>query len=379
MYGQLLRICRPIQERQRGQLHSGLIGLGPVEEPEAWYIYWRASQFLESSQIFANGVGLRILNTLSSEPPTVDFLGDRWPIISYKTNEGVSITVRLWCQNNLVVQQMQVTNTLNTKEPLKLELNAGFSLQDLDYQKKRERLQVRQASGPHGFGIVTLEDSPEHPVDRDRICVLLGLFKDGKPLQTIFDKNEGDPSTKASSLTLKHGFEGPDSVEFTVAMKIQMSSTSAQWQSYLIQPEDLLFDTQVDENHDQIASMSNETIVLNWHLRRNLEHILSVCSIPVDSHVVKSQASPRVAATKIQDLSAKTTKKPGADGDGASFTHKDDPESETEHPAGPMIKLQAPDGKEDVLHRSAPSQDRFGPVALTCGDFGDHRISVSGS
>ncbi|KAJ5976378.1 hypothetical protein N7481_010085 [Penicillium waksmanii] len=161
-------------------------------------------------------------------------------------------------------------------------------------------------------------------------------------------------------------------------MKIQMSSFSAPWQSYLIPPEDLIFDAQIDEGEDQNASVSNET-VLSWHLRRNLEHILSVCSIPVDSHIFKSQIAPGLAETENQDLPTKTIKKQGVDENEMFLTQKDEDEDETEHPAGPMIKLQAPDGKEDVLHRNALSQDRIGPVALTCGDFGDHRISVSGS
>jgi hypothetical protein len=273
---------------------------------------------------------------------------------------------------------MQAINTLNTGEHLQLELNADFSLQDLDYQKKREKLQVRQASGPHGFGVVTLEDSPDYPIDQERICVLLGLFKDGKPQKTLFDKDEEDPYIKPSSLTFRHEFEGPNVVEFTVAIKIQMSTSSAQWQSFLIQPDDLIFDSQVEKAEDQNASLSNDR-VLNWHFRRNLEHILSVCSIPLDSSLFKSQATSGLAGTKNEDPMTKTIKILGIDADETYLEHNDEPVDETEHLTGPMIKLQTPDGEEHVLHRSAPSQDRIGPVALTCGDFGDHRISVSGS
>jgi hypothetical protein len=354
---------------------------------------------------------------------------------------------------------MQVTNTLNTNEPLHLELNTDFSLQDLDYQKKREKLPIRQASGPHGFGVVTLEEGSDCPVDQEQICVLLGLFKDGKPQKTIFNEDEKDPHNKPSSLSFKHEFEGPNVVEFTVAIRIQMCSTSAQWKSFIIPPDDLIFDSQFDKAEDQNASLSNDT-VLSWHLRRNLEHILSVCSIPVgsniskiqitsgfaetgtkdtpirttnqpvigrdgaslahddkpedgrehptgpaiklqapegnedvlhrsapsqdklgsvDAHLFKSQTISRLTESENKDTMIDTTNIAGIDGDETSISHKYEPKDEPEHPIGPMIMLQAPDGKEDVLHRSAPSQDRIGPVALTCGDFGDHRISVSGS
>lgn len=377
VYGQLLRICRPIGDKHHDHLHSGLIGLGPVDEPEAWYIYWRSSQFLENSQSSADGIGLRVLNTLSTEPPTLDFVGDRWPVIAYKTNEGVSITVRLWCQNNVVVQHIELENTLNTKEPLQLELQPSFCLQDLDYQKKRKRLPLNCTSGPHGYGVITFEDISDFPAGHDRICALLGLFKDGEAQKIAFDEKSPDMPIKPIPLT--HNFEGPDTVEFTVAVKLQMSSNSSQWRAYMISPEDIIFDSQIDSDDDQKRSISDNK-VLSWHLRRNLEHILSVCSIPVDSSLLKSRALSGRTRSESKNASVRIK---GLDRDAVSPTDrvslKHQMESQPEQSAGPMITLQAPEGKVDILHRSAHSKDRIGPVALTCGDFGDHRVSVSGS
>lgn len=373
LYGHLLRICRPVQDRLGSHLHSGLISIGPIDDPEAWYVYWRASQFLESSQVSTNGIGLRILNTLSPKPPTLEFLEDRWPVISYETNEGFTVTVRLWCQNNLVVQQIQVTNTLNAFETLKLELNPNFSLQDLDYQEKRDELQIHRASGPHGYGIITLEDATSYPVDHGRMCVILGLFKEGEAQQLSFDQSEGDSIVKP--ISLMHEFKGATTVKFTVALKLQMSKASAEWKDYMIPPEDLIFNPPIDAGDDQTSSLSDDP-VLSWHLRRNLEHILSVCSIPLNSTLARSRPSSAPVDTEnngpsitIQGIDRPET-----------FPNQSEPfGDEPEHAPGPMITLQAPDGKEDILHRSAPSQNQIGPVALTCGDFGDHRISVSGS
>lgn len=159
VYGTLVRICYPIHGKHGSHLHSKIIGLGPPGDPEAWYVYWRTLKFLENAQIPANGVGLSVLNVLSLKPPSAEFMRDRWPLISYETKEGFAVRVRLWCQDNVVVQQTRVTNEFKRIQPLSLELNPNFILHDLDYQEKRTPLPLYRDSGPHGYGLIAFDDS----------------------------------------------------------------------------------------------------------------------------------------------------------------------------------------------------------------------------
>lgn len=84
---------------------------------------------------------------------------DRWPLISYETKEGFAVRVRLWCQDNVVVQQTRVTNEFKRIQSLSLELNPNFILHDLDYQEKTTPLPLYRDSGPHGYGLIAFDDS----------------------------------------------------------------------------------------------------------------------------------------------------------------------------------------------------------------------------
>ncbi|OJJ50040.1 hypothetical protein ASPZODRAFT_13143 [Penicilliopsis zonata CBS 506.65] len=354
LYGSLLRICRPVRGKHGSshRLRSGLVGVGPEDDPGAWYVYHRASQLLENAQVATKGLGLRVLNALSSESPTLDFLGDRWPVISYSTVDGFSVTVRLWCRHNVVVQQLQVTNVTNRFKPLELELDPSLCMLDLDYLERKDRFRVCYRFAPHGYGIVALEDRPELTVDRERVCVLLSLFKDGKAQnlqQGLFSDSQAGNSMNpmVRPILLTHQFEGPNTVHYTTAFKLQMSPLRADWKHFMISLEDLYSDPQLE-----IERLSSTDKELNWYLRRNLEHVLSVCSVPLE----------------IPDQEEEEKKED---------EKKEDEPSLLE--GGPMIMIEAPDGAQQFLHRGTDIQSQLGPVALTCGDFADHRISISGS
>ncbi|KAJ5556985.1 hypothetical protein N7494_000900 [Penicillium frequentans] len=375
-YGSLLRLCRPLSS---DHLQSGILGLGLPDDPEAWYVYWRSSQFLENAQLMANGFGLQILNAASSRPPSVEFVRDRWPVISYSTNEGFMVTVRLWCQNNLVVQQTQITNEFLSFEPLNMKLNPNFHMQDLDYLEKRKNLQIDYLRAPHGYGMVAMENSPDLRAEKERMCVLIGMFKDGAAQELNLQK-EG---RAIKPVPITHNFTKGNSVEIAVAFKIQMSTAKEDWRNFILSSTDLKFDPQPESVPTTKPSASNPEV--NWLLRRNLEHILSVCSIPTAEQPNLDHDSSSVPVTLENDRPVIKPTTPNQKDDTPLYrtaaqdqeSLKSDselgPEPRTEV-QGPMITLSAPDGKEDILHRSASKQDHIGPIALTCGDFGDHRM-----
>ncbi|KAJ6002958.1 hypothetical protein N7451_005505 [Penicillium sp. IBT 35674x] len=352
-YGSLLRICRPLPS---DHLQSGILGLGLPDDPEAWYVYWRSSQFLENAQLMANGFGLQILNAASSQPPSVEFMRDRWPVISYSTNEGFMVTVRLWCQKNVVVQQTQITNEYLSFEPLNMKLNPNFHMQDLDYLEKRKDLQVDYVRAPHGYGIVAMENSPGLRTDEQRMCVLIGVFKDG----TAQELNLQKEGKNIKPIPITHSFKKGVTVEIAVAFKIQMSTAKEDWRNFILSSNDLKFDPQPESVTTTKPSSSNPEV--DWLLRRNLEHILSVCSIPTAEQPTLNLDFSSVPISLDKNKPVITLTTPDQKDDTSLyFTAVQDqeilkPDSKLgpEPPIevqGPMITLSAPDGKEDVLHR----------------------------
>lgn len=181
----------------------------------------------------------------------------------------------------------------------------------------------------------------------------MGLFKDGEAQKIPLDV-EG-PEIKPISLT--HKFDRKDTVEFTVALELQMSTVKADWQQFMIPPGDLALNTDFDAA-DGFPAPLVEDSELNWHLRRNLEHVMSVCSVPLSS---ETDDKDRGMEDEARSWSRTGTGR----------------KDQVELGAAPLITLQNVDGQEVVLHWTAATQDQ--QVALTCGDFGDHRVRVFGS
>lgn len=356
-YGSLLRICRPMNSGSRDFPDSGMIGL-EFADTEPWFISGRANEFLENAQDVTNGFGLRVQNDLSSEPPTVEFLNHRWPIISYSTKEGFLVTVRLWCQQDVVVQHFQVENpklTTGEQNPeLKLQLDVNFSMQDLNYLKRKENLRTRHYKGVHGHGIVVVQSLPENTSDgerprdnREHIGVLIGLFREGvaQKLQWDVIGKEESKHPRVRPISITHPLGRDESVEFTAVFNLRTIAFGADWRQIMISSENTIFDPQTATLTDS-ALLSTPDPKMSWHLCRNLEHIMSVCSVPLDT----------VAS------------------DGTGSTSDDNLKND-----GPTIALISPDGQFNILSRRTPKSRSIRPIALTCGDFGDHRVSVSGS
>ncbi|EAW07051.1 uncharacterized protein ACLA_087570 [Aspergillus clavatus NRRL 1] len=349
-YGALMRLCRYID---RPDLRSKMIGLEFNDEAEAWYVYWRAAQFLQDAPLPKSGFGLRILTPLPQESPKLDFLGDRWPVITYRTG-GFRVTVTLSCQNHIVVQHTSIRNESSSLGQLELLLDPNFRIQDLDYMEKRENLPARYRKGPHGYGIIAIEDNPDLKPDAERICVLVGLLRDGIVQRLDFEyaaENSEDAMDGAHvrPINFSEQLKENTSLELTAVFKLQTTTLMADWKNFILTSSELDFDFDQDHTLETAKSPFLADEDLSWHFRRNLQHILSVCSVPIKTPtIVESPASPA----------------------SASGAH------------GPMITLNTPDDQDYILHGSVEAEvdaKDMGAVALTCGDFGDHLVSVSGT
>ncbi|CRG89442.1 hypothetical protein PISL3812_06478 [Talaromyces islandicus] len=342
VYGSLMRICRHMK-RELNDFSSRMVGLEFTDGMEAWYVHWRAEEFLDRAQDPASGFGLRLQDVTAHMSPTLKFLADRWPVITYKDDRH-EVMITLWCQKGVVVQQMRITRREALSKELQLALNPNFAMQDLDYSSWRDDLPVKYQRAPHGYGIIALEDQSDFQIEQERVCVVIGLFKDGIAQELpLNDFNTKLENRSPITIPVKHEFEeNAKSVEFTVTFKLQLTTLEEDWKYFTFSGAELNCDTQ----SSIMAVPFPGDLQLSWHLCRNLEHIMSTCSIPLET----SAAEVPIEST------------PGNYSNG-----------------GPMIVLNTPNNENHTIFEITSPTGKTVPVALTCGDFGDHRVTVSGS
>ncbi|OAX80100.1 hypothetical protein ACJ72_05569 [Emergomyces africanus] len=266
------------------------------------------------------------------EPPTLTFLDDRWPVVTYLTPDGFRMRVQLSCHENTIVQQVEVTNEETADGTLNLVLDPKFLLLDLDYVSFVSNSETTYTvGGPGNRGIVVtgahLTDAEEEYQD---LSVLITLFqKDVLQELSIAEPDNSGISTRRmqSPIPISRTIGASESIKFVAVFTLQFTGSTLNLVDDILAGHDLnsLLYPGSSFTRDHMRWPFPDEPEISWHLRRNLEHILSVCSLPLKG------SDPRP-----NELSGS--------GLGSSGLGND-----------------------------------MAPVALTCGDFGDHRVCVSGS
>lgn len=319
-----------------------MIGL-EFTDTDAWQVYWRASEFLNTAQDTGSGFGLRLEDVTTRMLPTLEFLADRWPVITYQ-DERYEVKITLWCQKGVVVQQMRITRQEALSKEIQLGLSPNFAIQDLDYLEQKSDIPVTYQRAPHGFGIIALEDQSDFQVDQERVCVVIGLFKDGVAQELpLGDFNTRLQNGPGIMIPVKHEFEeNKKSVEFTATFKLQLTTLEEHWRNFILPSAELNCDIRSSIMTDPFPG----DLQLSWYLCRNLEHIMSVCSVPLET--------PAGETTVLSKLGSHSNGRP-------------------------KITLNTPENEKHTIFENQSPIGKTVPVALTCGDFGDHRVTVSGS
>lgn len=328
-YGTIMRISKYLGGENNP---SKMFGLEFPDGSTPYFIDQRAEDFQQNLSVPSCGFGLQItgLDSLQLVVPKLEFLIDRWPQITYSI-KGFNVRVQLFCQNGTVFQRFTLSKTLTSTEDLDIVLDVNFLMHQLDYMND-EDYECKFDHGPHGHSIIVSgqrtdeekkneENKNEENKDEEnkdgmseKARVVVGLFRNGDSKNLLLlDVKKG--SKTRGIMKIKCPSQESETLELTAAFKLQYTKCSSDWKDFILPVSELDVDKIVQEpkpalNPDPWPFPHEDH--LSWHLRRNLEHILSVCSIPL---------------------------KPLKDGIDHGVT----------------------------------------PIALTCGDFGDHRVSVSGS
>ncbi|MCJ1429422.1 hypothetical protein MMC29_007336, partial [Sticta canariensis] len=331
-YGKIMRLSRYVGGENNP---SKMLGLEFSQGNEPYLVELRAEEFQHELPSPFSGFGLHIMDidSLQSEVPKLEFLNDRWPQLTYSVR-GFNVRVRLFCQRGTVIQQFAATNTLASATDLPIILAVDFLMHDLNYMDLTYKIGyegVEYEHGPHGHGIIALGRSTEKENEEgtsEQVGALVGLFRNGESEKLLLSGVEDHWDQTA--VKLEYSLQEAETLELTAAFRLQYLKSSSVWKDFILPISDVDVSEIIQEPVLALDRWPFLRDDLSWHLRRNLEHVLSVCSIPLKRAVLERRQFGDNNASNV-----------------------------------PIEQ-----GKDDY---------RVTPIALTCGDFGDHRVSVPGS
>ncbi|KAI1858954.1 uncharacterized protein JN550_012312 [Neoarthrinium moseri] len=363
-YGNLMQFGRYI-----GKGRSGVFTADQGCVPEPYLVKERTAELLaisdKESYDQPDMYGFRFTNLSSQSRPKLSYVNYRWPRFcsNYKDIKGNKVDyTTLWLvHHETVVQHCILQNQGQVSVPVSCEFSnqrKSILIRDMDHLDPGYIFNdvysgYTQTNGPKDLSWVLMHQleppndnysddmtkSPT-PTRADSVAIIISIFVDGRPLH--WEKSKPNMWVK----TLAPKSKDESTMEIAIAYRmILLEGSMGAWQSFLIpaivsdvykslrkepQPGKLSIcnpkspDPNETQYHGERRRLHRNG--LEYIARRNLEHILSVCAIPL---------------VRPQD-----------------------------HWSSKGIKLDDPGNKFSQLGR---------PIALTCGDISFHRVTSSGS
>jgi hypothetical protein len=317
---------------ERGQLMQFSRYLGPgrssvfvadsenVEEP--CNMVERGSTLQNMARI-GWGFGKDIIMLDDNWTRQVSFLRDRWPRVVLSANDW-ELVIQWMVKDGVVIQQSVMKNLTKECLEFELEFDLGVLIRDLDFvdrsysfNNERDNNYI-EGAGPNGYGFVKVHRLPktdgpyvekkehdddviiveedqnlegeQHDVGKkpavveeeekssfqqkkeellqpEAVGLVIGFFVDGKARKLEgFQEKEVHTVRPGECLELVAGYK-----------LVLLSSKMSEWKPLLLSAADVDIDRFLSEG----SSSHVIDIGLDYATRRNLEHILSVCAIPV--------------------------------------------------------------------------------------------------
>lgn len=337
---------------------SGFLTVDLPDTPEPYYVRRRMERFMELSEEANRGIRLEIQEgpdtcwELSTTAPCLEFVDDRWPRFTNYADSpgqknGLHFSLQYFCNGSTVFQRYTWERKYMDNDSPQLphfRFNSHILIRDLDFVEGSNRFNDREegyrcetissdtnflilhdpASGFH-WNAGQSNDPSQHLINGAKHQVaglVVAPFAYGKPQAMLQDQDHF--YTIVLSEDAKLLFQDCGILEITMTYKLESRLAGECWKDAATTPEDLKGMQVKNDEYQKIAYSRHQH--LDFVVRRNLEHILSVCSIPIS----KSN-EPRDSKDDSTDTSAE----------------------------------------------SAPDSEMT--IALTCGDISDHRITSSAS
>lgn len=392
-YGHLIQISRNLDCGMSGVFCAEVSKLGQTD------VLNRPSILREVMDSSDESIGFRLTEEiLGDNMPQLDFLHGCWPRFTYQTPR-LQIVLQYFCRNGVVTQHY----TVESKEPGKglptedlspFKICSSPLIRDTEFDNFMNPFNSEAADaegystvlGPRKFGLVrthqgyrelNLEDTRRPMFFRSSkkrdVDNVVGLAM--TPLLNGVVQKVKQSGEKADGICLDID-EIPHYGRFEVTMlyKLRRLQTSDNPWAWALVPAVELSSMQktVLQTPFTHLSFSSDT-VLDFIIKRNLEHILSVCSIP------SGQPS---SLTEDLDFDKDDTPNSSLDQHGMSKEQIESTASFSDHLSGD--KPLGHQGRSTVRPTGSSRDDeqtmqRNSAIALTCGDISGHRIDASAS
>ncbi len=260
------------------------------------------------------GFGKDVVPPSSNWKRSVSFLRDRWPRVVF-VDESYEIVLQWLVHDGVVIQQTTIQNLTN--EPLTFQHTFDFDvlIRELDFIDPSYKFNEEEGDGgeddenykvgpgPNEYGFVRvhklptgenanenyqslsderwcMKDEPndvkekeeDSRVQPEAVGVVMGLFMNGE-------------AKKLEDFKETRDFEIPpkERIEFTTGYKlILLGSKKSDWKCLTLSAKEVDVDFILAEStFDNIDGLG-----LDFPARRNIQHILSVCVVPVVDHLV---------------------------------------------------------------------------------------------
>lgn len=258
--------------------------------PEPSYVMKRAQKLMElSNQKGPIGLDLHPgedtsenMRSLCEKKPDLEFIRDRWPRFTSQ-NERLRST-RQYFVHDSTVWDVWTFTAKHEHEPVpeinRMRFNAKLLIRELDFVDSNHSFNAEsayKACGPHGKArnsIILTHDGQNFENINSVISLVVSFFVNGEPREIEKEDNA------IFCIRGQEGSPGGRTLTFSTTYKLHSSSNPnvqntptllhCKFQDILTEPYAVL-------------SFSSDPH-LDFVVRRTLEHILSVCSIPVISH-----------------------------------------------------------------------------------------------
>ncbi|KAM0210017.1 hypothetical protein ACHAQI_006129 [Fusarium lateritium] len=216
---------------------------------------------------------------------TPEFIHDRWPHFAYKTPDGMISTTQLLVSGNTIFQisKFESSTVLFNGISPKIRVNAGLIIRDLDFVTapdnggKGETAETTYKTSIPDHGNFMMRSRQIDKAGDTAIALFISVLSNSQSVRFEQSNDEVLLIPSDESLTLfKTG--GKFTIVLAFTLKLQASQNLPSTAPVSFQD----FESAMEQLKPEQYEEQNFTVDsrLNFSLRRNLEHILSVCSIP---------------------------------------------------------------------------------------------------
>ncbi|KAL6885278.1 hypothetical protein HDV57DRAFT_508925 [Trichoderma longibrachiatum] len=309
-YGHLLQMTQYF-----GKVPSGFASVDLATTSEPYLVAQRANDLHLSSLDPTKGTRL-LIEELNNQPPAqkpppgVGFVHNRWPRF-FTTTSAFDVTTQYVISGKTVYQIYSFKRPPGSPSPSRLpsmEINADILLRNLDFST-RNSTNARKLEDPkytqyvpvgghcvvrvHGDVIKGEDEGDVRDAEETSIALFISPFINGIRQQPLQEDDSIPWSRRWGSFPTSPKAGDPFEITLAYTLRLVSSNQIDKFTSPVSEA-----DLEAAKKKIYKESLTPMSITIDRHLdftlHRNLEHILSVCSIPID---IGSSTTPAMALT----------------------------------------------------------------------------------